>query len=332
MIEIIRYPATTDNSNECKFSAAGNPLYFEISRKDFTVTGSGAYASAYLMVYIADVSSFTVNELIYLVGKDVGGVVIKSLQARILFVGANYLALNTPKTNPANEITQGWVNQLSDDKREIEVTGVLEYSALWSATITARRFSFNANGTVKVYINQILFDTFAKRYTVQSTGIALVEKVSLEMQLDFTDVTSTDTTSTTGYYGVKAVRQVPDDNRLINFEVYSYGAVVSTAKFLTAFERPVLFTGYPFHLYTLIGRNDDTVYFRNTAPTGLSLDTPFGSTHKGVYSINVVPQGAERRLTAQLITNLAAEASSLLIDDAGHVLNIDNAGNELRID
>jgi len=329
MIEIIRYPSTTDNSNICKFSAAGNPLYFEVSRKDHTITASGAY-SGFLQLFIADTSAFTLSESVYVVGKDVSSNIIISKKSTIFFIAASYIVLTDPATNPTNQITQGWVNQLSDTKREIEVTGVLNYDLSNSVSVVARRFSYDAAGTVKVYINQILKDAFVKRYDVTLTGVNLVDKAAFEMELDFEDIESGDDTSTTGYYGVKAVRQLPDDNRMIEYEVYSYGTTFSTAKFLSAFARPVIFNGYPFHLYALMGRNDDAVYFRNTNPRDAYVDTLFDSQDKGVWSMRVQQQGVERSLTAQLVTNVTSAQQFLDIDEADHQLDI-GGGVNLRI-
>ena len=58
---ITRYPATTDNGNSCKFSRAGNPIYFELSRQDYAIVSIQQQAGFY-QFNLADTSMFTLNE------------------------------------------------------------------------------------------------------------------------------------------------------------------------------------------------------------------------------------------------------------------------------
>ena len=330
MIEIIRYPQTTDNGNICKFSAAGNPMYFEVSRKDFTITGSASNAG-FLQLFIADTTGLVLNQQVYIVCKNSSNVIIKSGTFTILEINATNLTLLTDAVNPVGAVDSGWLNILSNTKREIEITGGVIYNGLNISYFTPRRFSYDSTGTVKVYVNSILNDLFAKVFDVQASGVALVDSACLELQAQVEDVESEDTAEINEYYGVKAVRQLPDDNRLIEYEVYYYGTTVSDAKFLTAFAKPVLFDGYPFHLYCLRGRTDDTIYLRQTAAGGLALDTPFPNNYKGVFSMRLTRQTTERSMTAQIITDVANNQSFLNIDEDGNVLLIDNT-NKLRID
>jgi hypothetical protein len=331
MIEIIRNPATTDNGNICKFSAAYNPMYFEVSRKDFTITGSASNAG-FLQLFIADTTGLTVNQQVYIVCKDAGNAIIKSGTFTIFEVNPTNLTLLTSALSPTNAVASGWLNTLSNTKREIEITGGVIYNGLNISYFTARRFSYDSTGTVKVYVNSILNDLFAKVFDVQASGIALVNSACLELKAQVEDIESGDTAEINEYYGVKAVRQLPDDNRLIEYEVYYYGTTVSDAKFLTAFAKPVMFVGYPFHLYCLRGRTDDTICLRQTAAGGIALDTPFPNNYKGVFSMRLSQQSTERSMTAQIIAD-AVDNQSFLLIDADSKLQIDNTGNNfLRID
>lgn len=318
---ITRYPATTDNGNSCKFSRAGNPIYFELSRQGYAIVSIQQQAGFY-QFNLADTSMFTLNETIYYRTNNTSGT------ALIWNIGATYIAV-LALYNPAS--VTGYINKISDTKREIEVTGVINTTGTTDIQFNARRFSYDSTGVVKVYVNQILKDYFAKIYNVQASGNALVSGACFNMDLQFEDIESGDTAISSDYYGVKAVGQLGDDNRMIEHEVYSYSTTFSEAKFLTAFAKPVLFRGYPFHLYALMGRNNDVVYLRQTSQGGLALDSVVPSTPKGVYSMSLSPQvPTDRRFTCQLLTNAIELQNFLQIDSNGNIMLVD-ADSQFRI-
>lgn len=318
-IVITRYPSTTDNGNACKFSRAGNPMYFELSRQDYAMVSIQQQAGFY-QFNLADTSMFTLNESIYYKTNAGSGT------ATIFAIDTNYIAV-LASYNPAS--TSGYINKISDTKREIEVSGVISSDGVTDYYFNPRRYSYDSTGVVKVYINQIVKDYFAKVYDIQ-TGIALVNGACFNLDLNFEDVEDGSTALSSDYYAVKAVGQLGDDNRMIEYEVYSYGTTFSDAKFLTAFAKPVLFRGYPFHLYALMGRNDDIVYFRQTPVGGFAADSVVPSTPKGIYSIPLAPQTATNRLfTAQLVTNVTENENFLLID--GNDTLLIDSNSSLRI-
>lgn len=321
-IEIIRSPETTnDDTTVCKFSTGFNPLYFEISRKDKTISSSSSFAG-FLQVTLDSVTGLSVNDEVYVLGKDASDNIIVSQTAKIFDITGNAISVLILATNPINLITQGWVNSVSSVKREIEISG---------SGFTTRRFSYNSFGTVKCYLNGIVRELFESVYDVQETGIGIVDGACVEIDITFEDVETGDTVDTSEeYYAVKAVKQIGTDNRMVEYEVYSYSSVNSTAKYLTAFEKPVIFRGYPFHLYCLLGRNDDTLYNRVTEGA-LTQDIPFPSQNKEVYSIAISPTAGVRNLTSKIITNVAENEKYLNIDNADNNLLIDATGNKLRI-
>lgn len=319
-IVITRYPSTTDNGNACKFSRAGNPLYFELSRQDYAIVSIQQQAGFY-QFNLASTSMFTLNEKIYYNTNAGSGT------ALIFDIGANYIAV-LAIYNPAS--TSGHINKISDTKREIEVSGVINSNGVTDFQFNPRRFSYDSTGVVKVYINQIVKDYFAKVYNVNPSGNALVVGACFNLDLTFEDVEDGSTAIDSKHYAVKAVGQLGDDNRMIEYEVYSYGTTFSEAKFLTAFAKPVLFRGYPFHLYALMGRNDDVVYRRQYTLDGFATDTVVPSTPKGIYSMALAPQSAtQRRFNVYLHTNVAENENYLLID--GNDTLLIDSNSQLRI-
>ena len=319
-IVITRYPSTTDNGNACKFSRAGNPMYFELSRQDYAIVSIQQQAGFY-QFNLANTSMFALNEKIYYNTNAGSGT------ALIFDIGANYIAV-LAGYNPAS--TSGYINKISDTKREIEVSGVINSNGVTDFYFNPRRYSYDSTGVVKVYINQIVKDYFAKVYNVTASGNALVNGACFNLDLQFEDVEDGSTAISTDYYAVKAVGQLGDDNRMIEHEVYSYGTTFSEAKFLTAFAKPVLFRGYPFHLYALMGRNDDVVYRRQYTLGGLVINTVVPSTPKGIYSMALAPQSAtQRRFNIYLYTNVAENENYLLID--GNDTLLIDSNSQLRI-
>lgn len=317
---ITRYPSTTDNGNVCKHSRAGNPMYFEVSRRDYAIVSIQQQAG-YYQFNLASTTMFALNETVYYKTNAGSGTGV------IFDIGATYIAI-LAGYNPSS--TSGYINKLSNTKREVEVTGVITSNGITDYYFNARRFSYDSKGVAKVYMNNILKDYFAKVYDVQASGNALVVGACFHLDIGFEDVTDSSTAYVSKYYGVKAVGQLGDDNRMIEHEVYSYGTTFSAAKFLTAFVKPVLFRGYPFHLYALMGRNDDNVYLRQTNQSNTAVDTVVPSEPQGVYSMAIAPQTAtDRRFTAQLLTNVAENEHFLLID-GNDTLLIDGDG-QLRI-
>jgi hypothetical protein len=295
-------------------------MYFEVSRQDYAIVSIQQQAG-YYQFNLASTTMFALNETVYYKTNAGNGTGV------IFDIGATYIAI-LAGYNPAS--TSGFINKLSNTKREVEVTGVITSNGITDYYFNARRFSYDSTGVAKVYMNNILKDYFAKVYDVQASGNALVVGACFHLDIGFEDVTDSSTAYVSKYYGVKAVGQLGDDNRMIEHEVYSYGTTFSAAKFLTAFAKPVLFRGYPFHLYALMGRNDDNVYLRQTNQSNTAVDSVVASEPQGVYSMALAPQTAtDRRFTAQLLTNVAENEHFLLID--GNDTLLIDANDELRI-
>lgn len=330
-LTVVKYPKTElADGHECKFSNAYNSLYVDVIRQDYAITGSGANAG-YLVLYVADASSFSLNQRVYYSGLNTASEVVKSGTALIWDKGATWIALLTTATNPTNQIVSGTINEISNTKREVEISGVVS-DGTWEYGFTERRFSYNENGEVRIYLNNIVKSLFAKMYNIDET----VHNEKLAGSYFYlSDVNCKDLETDTeiellseDYIAVKSIAQLGEDNRLVDYEVYNDAHGNSTAKFMTAFEKPVYFPGYPFTICAAIGEQSEATYYRHEHG-GVTTDTLVNVSGKGIYKMKVQPVSTERDFNISLISGVYQYG--LLIDDAGHELEIDGDGNTLRI-
>ena len=90
-IVIARYPQTTDNGHVCKFSRAGNPMYYQINRRDVEITGISQIGGFYCFT-VADPSIFSLNESVYFCTLN-GSTIIDTGTAIIIEIGVNYIVV-----------------------------------------------------------------------------------------------------------------------------------------------------------------------------------------------------------------------------------------------
>jgi hypothetical protein len=323
----------------CRFSHGFNSIYVDVARQDYAIIASGANAGN-LVLYVADASSFALNQKVFYLGLDALGATVMTGTAMIWDKGSNWIALLALSTalltppQPTNVIVSGTINEIATTKREVEISGTVN-DGFRDRSFTARRFSYDSTGTVRVYLNGIIKRLFEKRYTIDETihnekqfGAALyLEGIYCK---DIETDAEIGLLGSTSYIAVKSIEQIGNDNRLVDYEVYNNDTIHSTAKFLTAFKKPVYFSGFPYTLMSAIGANTSSVYYRHEH-LGLTADTLMNIAGHGVYKMKVEQQSTEQSFNVSLVTGIAAGEFSLAIDEAGHTLNIDEDDHELNI-
>jgi hypothetical protein len=342
-LEILTLPETTmPDGNVCRLFNAANPVYFDIAKKQNLIIGSNVGTGGTLKLTVNQAIDLTVNQRLYIRGLDVSGNVIKEGWFTVIewtMATAPYtVTLLTSQTAPAMLITQGFVNKPLSAVEKIEVTGLIEVDGN-DITLMARRFSYASSGVARVYVNTMLRDELAKRYTIDyDVNNHIVSRAAFACEFDFTDVadeTNVSVLITENYFAVNAVAQIGQDNRMVDFEVYNYDAIYSTARWLTAFERPVLFRGYPFGLCAVTGRNDKNV--RHRIATGVTYgtftDVNMIEIGRGVHHFKCsVSDTVQSFKTALIFDEKEKEKENNLLIEEGFKLTIDEDGSHLRID
>ncbi len=277
-MEILNLPQTTlADGHICKFSFSGsqkNTLFVDVGRKDYTITGSNAQTivtTDFLLLDITeDLSDLAVGDEVFVFAVDENEVVEFEQTATILQVNTvdDYIVLNIEVPGGYNLTKGGYVNTISDLKREVEMTGKVcgDSTTVFAVDFIKRRFSFNKFGVVRCYLNAILDDFYAKRYDFSFQDF-FVRFGAVMFEITFTDLDTTDSVQkefSYKFFGVKSVQQLGGDKRMGEYEVYGYDSKYSTAKFLTAMRKPVAFQNYPFFMYALIGRVDETLGFQES--------------------------------------------------------------------
>lgn len=340
-LSIITYPRTSkSDGHSVRMSNGYNAVYFDIARTDISITATGVN-SGYLMLTLASVTGLTLQQSVYIAVLDAGSNLVKSGEYQIWAIDsvAKTISLITGPLDPPNLGASGTVNILSSGKKEIEVSGTVN-DGVWDINITARRFSYDSTGTVRVYLTSILRDLFVKNYEIDtSVTNHLIQGASLMFNLTFKDVDSeeeinvSDADWKTAYYGIKSVAQIGEDNRMVDFQVYSYSTLHSdtTTEFLTAMKKPVIYRGLPFSLCALMGRNDEAVYERNSKLSGVYVDRIINYAEHGVYVLNIAnPASNLNAFNIKLITGDEDKHKFIDIDEDGNDLLIDENGNKLR--
>lgn len=339
-LEILTRPETTmPDGNVCKFFNVGNSVYLDIAKKQNLIIGSNVGTGNTLKLTVNQAIDIGVNQRLYIRGVDGSGTVLKEGWFTVLefsMTAAPYtVTLITGQTAPATAIVSGFVNKPLAANQKIEVQGLVEISGD-DVLLISRRFSYASSGIARVYVNQMLRDEIAKRYTIDYTVLNhIVERAAFNCEFDFTDVTDTDLSASIllgeNYYAVNSVAQIGQDNRMVDFEAYNHDSIHSTARWLTAFARPVMFRGYPFGLCAVIGENENNV--RHRIGIGASFDSftdvNMVQSAMGVHHFKCTVADTVRTFKTALIYD--EKEHNLLIEE-GFKLKIDEDGSHLKID
>jgi len=310
-LTIISEPYTTlSDSFVSKFSHAGNPIYYDIQRQDRLITGVGAYSGKISFNTGTDSQIFSIGDTAYIYATD-GGVLQFSGEFEITYVasilGYQWITIDKAIYSGYTNIDGGFVNNMARTNHRAIVSLLIN-----GTDTTERSFATDATGLARVYVNSIVEDYLANEVDFDYTATnELLDDFAIRFQLRYREAYTgyEDTISKTvlnDYWAVKAVRQLGGDNRMIDFEVYyTSGSQYSTAKFLTAFEKPVMWPGLPFTVCALITDAQGTVAkniksYPSGATATVALDLSDG---QGVYSLEIDPAADSSRMELWLSTD-----------------------------
>lgn len=332
-LQIISRPETEmTDGNLCRFSFGFNSVYWDIAKRQHLITGSTLGDGGFCKLFLYSTIDLGINQRLWIRAIDINNNVIK--EGWFTVIDSNmttapyYVVINTPVTAPANLIVSGFANKPLTQNEKIKVSGFFTVGDS-DELFTERMFSYANNGIARCYINGAARDKFAQTYDIDyEVTNHIVEGASLNYELDFTDAQDEELTlsvlSSSNYFIVNSVAQLGSDNRMIEYEVYNYGEITSNAKWLTAFERPVLFRGYPFGLCALIGRNNSNIKHR----IGTGADF---ATHADY--IMTTTAMAVKHFTCEVASNIMAFKTALILQqkEQSVKLKIDEDGSHLKI-
>ena len=259
-LEIIQKPQDNIISALNIFSFGHNPVVIKVLRKDFTienVQSDTISGTDYLKIELNAAHSILVGDQVYISGTYViPPIAFVEGVFDVLAVDGVDITIDVEWNADFDPMT-GFVNTISDLKREALVTGQVWTDDIGSGiTYVPRKFSFDKFGVVTIYMNSILNDYYAKRYEIFGN---YVSAGALRFSANIEDIQTSEDVNVTGLFGVKSVNQLGGKHLMTDYEVYATalgGGYYSSAKFLTAMEKPVAFQNYPFGLYALIGEMD----------------------------------------------------------------------------
>ena len=322
-LSILTAPSTTLNSFEFKFSFVGNPIYYDVQRKDTTITGVGSSGGNVAFNVGTGTNIYSVGDAVYVYASD-GGVEILNAQYTVSYVGMiglyNWIAIDLPTFSGYLGIDGGFVNNLERKNHRAIISLIAN-----GVTTAERSFNTDLTGKARVYVNAIIADYISELMDIDYTaGNKLMSDYAVPFQLGYKEgwLGYTDTFpkfEMKQYYAVKAVSQImpsgrttPYDNRMTQYEVYyQSSAIYSTSKFLTAFVKPKMWTDYPFSLGALITNTvapiDSNLKSYPVGTTDInSLDLTSG---QGVYSLKLTPLPNSQKMAVWLSTDESVSPS-----------------------
>ncbi len=286
---ILTPQTTLPDGHICKFSHGFNPVYVDLQRKDMTIFNISAYTANKMALIISDNSIFTVGEKVY-VSIESNELNFDGIFEIIEIVSTNFIIID--KTYQALTGVSGFVNTPS--RRNYKVLIRLNISGTLT---TIRDFVPNNKGVARCYLNSILIDYFSKLpefdYTelIQSVKDYVISFQILKKE-EWIGSDEKGDAITGSWRAVNAVQQLNNDNRMILREVYyESGSVKSEADFLTAFQEPVFYIGFPFTVSALIGNSTLNINRVIEDPSGSKDEEliPIGNFNKvNAFTLNSV--------------------------------------------
>lgn len=328
-LTVVTEPYTTlDDGFESKFSHAGNPIYYDIQRKDREILGTGAYSGKVSFNVGTSAQIFAVGNMAYVYATD-GGVLQFSGEYEITHIntilGYKWITIDKAIYSGYTNIDGGFVNNLERTNHRVIVSLLID-----GVATTERSFSTDGTGLARVYINSIVEDYLSTVIDFDYTEInEILEDFAIKFHLRYREAYTgyedpLPKTALNDYWAVKAVRQLGGDNRMIEYEVYYIGVTqYSTAKFLTAFTKPVYWEGFPFTICALISEINSTVskniksYPAGTTAT-VAIDVSDGM---GVYALEIDPVSGSSKFDLYLSTDESVPSD---INDVVEVGTVDD--------
>lgn len=303
------YTTLTDGF-QSKFSYVGNAVYYDIQRKDRSISGVGSYAGRVAFNMGTDAQIFAIGDSVYIYATD-GGVLVFEGLYEIYYIdtilGYQWITIDKATFSGYLGIDGGFANNMERTNHRAIVNLRIN-----GTDTTERSFATDSTGLARVYVNSILNDYLANEIDFDYTATnELLEDFAIRFQLGYKEAytgyeDSLPKYALNDYWAVKSVNQLGGDNRMTLYEVYYNSAsVYSTAKFLTAFEKPIMWDGLPFTVCALITDAQGTISKNiksqpaNTTST-VALDLSDG---QGVYTLEIDPVASSSEFDLWLSTD-----------------------------
>jgi len=309
-LTIIKAPSTVLTSTfESKFSFVGNPIYYDIQRKDAAITGVGSSSGNVAFNMGTGTSIYSVNDTVYVYATNGSTVLIDgeyTVLSQAVISGFNWISISLPVFSGYIGINGGFINNMERYNHRIISNLIIN-----GVATSERSFSTDAKGLGRVYINSIVQDYLSNVINFDYTAInelltdfAVPFKIAFkEGWLGYTDPAPK--SDAILYYAVKSVQQLKNDNRMVQFEVFYIDAsIYSTAKFSTGFAKPKMWTGYPFSIGALLTDLNATVTKEiKSYPANSTASQTLTINDKGVYSLLCNPATGSQRFDIWLQTD-----------------------------
>lgn len=310
-LTVINSPSTIlSNTFESKFSFGGNPIYYDIQRKDKTISGVGSSGGNVAFNMGTGTSIFSVSDSIYVRATDGTTTTIDGQYTIVtsdVILGYNWISINLPIFSGYTNIDGGFVNNLERHNHRVIC------NLLINGVVTSERsFSTDITGLARVYVNSITDNYLSKEIDIDYTAInKLLTDYAIPFQIGYKEgwlgyLETVPKYALIQYWAVKSITQLGHDNRMIDYEVYYVSNVIySTAKFLTSFARPKMWVGYPFTVAALLTDLNAVVTkeiksYPAVSQTSETIDMAGG---KGVYSLKINPATGSQRCELWLQTD-----------------------------
>jgi hypothetical protein len=266
-LTVTQRPSTTIGGNTSRWNAAKNPIVYKMTRKDYNITALANSGGAL---------QITVNTNLTTLTSAQGGPVVAGAKIWVVTDNGAYNALYTvvSVTNVANSVvtfsagtytvaaTTGYINLMQRTNYRVQV-GI--YNAA-NSLISTLAYSPDKSGNVIIDVSTPLLNTlsvdnladYVTGFVTQDETTAYVKFYIRYTEL-WTNSAETETNdSANQFFALYGARQIGDlyGGNLAEYVNYDNGNPL--AKFLTRFERPSIWRGYPFSIHTITSDNQVT--------------------------------------------------------------------------
>jgi len=324
-LNITKYPQRIHSvsGQPCFWNSTRQPFVFNIIRQDgvfFGVNDASGFAQLVIASYIASASEVVVGSKIFI--KDLNGIYegLATVTA-IPVTGVPYFAFTTDIPYTSFSIG-GYFNLISRINYGIEATITVEQNGF--KTIKKCKVSPDTKGNGILDIAPDLNGSMSK--IDGRTGFDYLDKnvfckVNVSLLESWRNSSESPLIIPYTYYGIDGVKAIGDEygQNFADF-VPQTDNPPSKGKFLTGFEQPIIFTGYPFDLayiqptdYNGVNCTVNRIGYANSEVIESDVTNLDASLLDGVHRININGMDAPTK-TMQVWVEAGGTAGSLYSD------------------
>lgn len=310
---ITRRPEKTVGSKVSRWTALHNPYLFEFTRKDYPVTSTAIRPAYHATLPTAKVTGQTTGfvsagNTIYLNSGIYNGT-YTVISATQISITESYIVIDTPYIGVGGSGYVNYSEVLVNYKLYIIIYNAADNSVidiLYPKPDSTGLTMVDVSGAIKSVLetaDTCAFTLINQKNDGMSGSFYLVYGTTY--RFNGTDIETLEIVDATDYYWVNAAKQVTGQTVLgmggygQNMAEYvPFNMSGSEAKFLTMFDKPTKFSGYPFTLGFIYSEDFETVYLER---------------HQINYNINRQATSAESDQTL-LVTGMLY-ANDLMIAD-----------------